>query len=107
MFALEPGETGKLTLDKHDGVEGSPFCVVVAKSAKEQRAFAAEYDAMFESNDSGDLQDRITAMFQSHVLRIEGYKSEDVEDSFTQAGMLEILRKMLRGTMVPHEEKKS
>lgn len=107
MYALEPGEIGKIQLDKHAEQANAPACVVVAKSAKEQRAFATEYDAMFESKNADDLQDKITALFKQHVTKIEGYQSDDVEDAFTQAGMLEILRKMLRGSMVAFDEKKS
>lgn len=108
MFALEPGELGRVTLTKHEEAENAPYCVVRSMSMREQRAYAAEYDAIFESDRTRDeFFDNVIAMFKQHVVSIHGYQSDDPEDAFNKDGMIEILRRLLGGKMVSHEEKKS
>lgn len=107
MHALEPGELAKVTLEKHEGQESAPYCLVRAQSMKEQRSFAAEYDTIFENNSRDDFFNGVKALFQKHVVSFHGYRSEELEEAFSKDGMVEILRRLLAGRLVTHEEKKS
>ncbi len=110
MLALEPGEIGKITLDKHKDLSNPPCCVVVAKSMRQQREYDAAYEAVWkrQENESADsVSQRLVDLFKANVLRIEGYASEDVEDAFTQAGIEEILARLVSGRLVHYEQKKS
>ena len=110
MFALEPGELGKIVLDRHEGVDNPPCCVVKAKSARQQREYDNSFDELWKRTDddsSKAFQDRLTELFKANVERIEGYQSEDIEEAFTRTGMVEILRKLVSGSLIKYEEKKS
>jgi hypothetical protein len=107
MIALEPGEIGKVFLDKHDAVENAPYCLVKALSIREHRKFVQAYDAMFELKTGEEIQHRMVELFKEHVIEIKGYSSDDVEEAFSQAGVLQILKKMLGGNIVSYDEKKS
>lgn len=110
MFALEPGERGKIVLEQHEGRENPPCCIVLAKSARQQREFDKAFDDLWKKtpdDSSQAFQDRLTELFKANVERIEGYCSDEVEDAFTRQGMMEILRKLVAGSLVRYEEKKS
>ena len=107
MFALEPGEQGKVTLAKHDGQDNAPYCIVEAMSLKQQRQFAIEFDAVYDIQTTDDHFDKVKELFTKYVKSFHGYRSDDVEEAFSKEGMLEILRRMVAGNMVSYEEKKS
>jgi hypothetical protein len=110
MFALEPGELGQIVLEKHKGTESPPCCVVVAKSMRQQREYDAAYEAVWrrhEGDTSANVSQRLVDLFKANVLRIEGYQCEEPEDAFTQAGLEEVLGKLVSGRLVPYEQKKS
>jgi len=99
-----------VVLDKHAGLENPPCCVVLAKSMRQQREYDAAYEAVWERQDgdkSADITQRVIDLFKANVVRIEGYKSEDVEDAFTHAGLTEVLGKLVSGRLVSYEQKKS
>lgn len=108
MFALEPGELGKVTLQKHEGKPDAPYCLVRAMSVRQQREYAAEYDKkMQEVTTTASYFDTLSELFLKHVESFHGYKSEELEEAFTEEGLKEILRRMLAGKLVQYEEKKS
>ena len=107
MFALEPGEQGKVTLAKHDGQDNAPYCIVEAMSLKQQRQFTAEFDAIYAVETGDEFCDKIKELFLKYVKSFHGYRSDDVEEAFSKEGMLEILRRMVAGNMVSYDEKKS
>jgi hypothetical protein len=110
MFALEPGDEGKIILDKHKAIDNPPCCAVVAKSMRQQREYDAAYEAVWkrqEGDTSDAVSQRLVDLFKANVLRIEGYASEEVEDAFTQNGIEEVLGKLVSGRLVQYEQKKS
>jgi len=107
MHALEPGELARVTLEKHENVEGGPYCVVRGMSMREQRAFAVEYDSIFEFKERDDFFDNIARLFRKVVVSIHGYASDEIEDAFSKEGMIEILRRLLAGRLLSYDEKKS
>jgi len=108
MFALEPGEIAKVTLQKHEGKDGAPYCLVKAMSVREQRKYAAEFDETIRSaKTTTDYFDALSKLFLKYVISFHGYQSEELEDAFSEEGLLEILRRMIAGKLVSYEEKKS
>jgi len=110
MFALEPGQIGKLVLKCHEGNQSPPCCVVLAKSVRQQMEFDRAYEDVWKANDgdkSEHVTQRIIDLFKLHVERIEGYQSESVEDAFTHGGMVEILQQLVGGRLLQYEQKKS
>lgn len=107
MFALEPGELAKVTLEKHEDKTDGAYCVVKAMSMREQREYAKEYDAIFEFKERDDFFENVKSLFSKYVISFHGYCSEDMEDAFSKEGLIEILRRLLAGRLVSYEEKKS
>lgn len=107
MFALEPGELGKITLQKHEGQDNAPYCLAKAMSMREQREYAKAYDAIFEFKERDDFFENVKRLFSKHVMSFHGYRSEEMEDAFSKEGLIEILRRLLSGQLIAYEEKKS
>ncbi len=114
MFAQEPGVLSRVVLEAHEKLkEAAPYCLVVAQNMKQQREFAVEYDAIYETESDkkektrDEIFDSIKALFQKYVVSFHGYQSEDPEEAFNKEGMLEVLRSLLSGRLVSYEEKKS
>lgn len=108
MFALEPGELAKVTLEKHEGQAESPYCLVRAMSIREQRGYAAEFDSTIRSAKTTEgYFNSLSELFTKYVISFHGYKSEVIEEAFTEDGLLEILRRMVAGRLVQYDEKKS
>jgi len=113
MFALEPGDEGRIYLEKHLSLPESerPYLVVVALSAKESRSVAKEFDSLFSTDENGktlevdDFQDKITSMFQKYVKSWNGFRDGDAEDVFTRNAMLEVIRSFIGGRLDYNEKK--
>jgi hypothetical protein len=110
MFALEPGQLGKIVLEAHKDMESPPCCVVVAKTIRQQMEYDAAYEDVWrrhEGDTSKSFTLRFVELFKQHVLRIEGYQSDDPLDAFTEDGLKEILGKLISSRLIPYEQKKS
>jgi hypothetical protein len=107
MISLEPGEKGRVYLSRHENVEGAPYCVVNALSIRQQREFVRKYEEMFELESGIAIQERMLELFKEYVVEVVGYSSTDPEDAFSQSGLMEILRKLISGSLITHDEKKS
>jgi len=102
MIIIEPGELAKIEISE------TKFVFVRGLSAKQEREFAKEYDAVFEFETSAEHQDKVTALFTKHVVRWEGFgEGSDPEEVFSRSTMITVLRQLLMGKLVSAEEKKS
>jgi hypothetical protein len=105
MITLEPGEKGRIYLEKHEGIENAPYCLVKSLSIRQQREYIKKYEDMFETVSGIDLHSKMVNLFKEYVEDIVGYSSKDPEDAFSQGMLMEVLRKLIGGVLTPHEKK--
>lgn len=113
MQAMIPGEVGEIWLEVHADMprESRPVFLAKAPSIREARENAREWDATFGSRGPDDHYDALLAMFMRLVVGWRNWPKEfsrdAVEESLTVSGMRSLLRSVLTGEIVTHEEKKS
>lgn len=107
MFALAPGEIGKIVLQCHAKLENPPYCLVKSLTTQQERELSREYDDSWKFSSPDERYDKVKSMFQKYVFEVHGFATDDPETGLNSACMQEILSRLLAHNLISYEEKKS